>query len=221
MRFRIDARLGILHTELVQRETAAEMRVFLEAVQAACVKHGCPKVLMCVRQSRAVFKPEDYGLEAGSGGYAATLATPACQIALVGDTSESNAAHEYIEVVARQQDLNVRAFRSEAAALRWLRGASQAGRRYRFTRLVVLGAPHDAGVYTLWDGEEVIYYGRASGELTLRERLLEHLGGRLHASTSTATHYSWELCADPMARELELLREFEQAFGRLPRCNAG
>ena len=34
-----------------------------------------------------------------------------------------------------------------------------------------------------------------------------------------ATHYSWEVCKDPAAREAELLREHEQRFGRPPRYN--
>jgi hypothetical protein len=79
---------------------------------------------------------------------------------MVGDTEELHTAHGYIEMVARQQGINARAFRDEAAALRWMRGSVGAARRYRFTRRVIDGAPEDPGVYALWDGEEVIYYGR-------------------------------------------------------------
>jgi len=116
----------------------------------------------------------------------------------------------------------VRAFSDEAAALRWLAGAAAPERRYRFARLVLLGAPNDAGVYSLWDGEEIIYYGRAAGGAggTIRTRLLDHYHGRVDEATQRATHYSWELCPDPATREADLLREFRTLFGRAPRCNA-
>lgn len=118
MRYSIDARDGYLHCTVTGRETADDMREFLHAVQAACRQHGCPKILMAVRNSRVIFKPEDYGLSS----YVPELVSPHCQIALLADSSELNAAHEYIQVVARQRHINARAFREEAAALRWLRG---------------------------------------------------------------------------------------------------
>jgi len=93
-----------------------------------------------------------------------------------------------------------------------LRGS--ADRRYRFTRVVIAGAPAEPGVYTLWQNDEVIYYGRAQGEATLRSRLLEQL-----AAGVPATHYGWEISREPASRELELLQQFRQAFGRLPRLN--
>lgn len=218
MRFDIAVRPGYLLAQIAGRETADEMREFLVAVQAACREHGCPKILMRVTQSRPVFKPEDYGLSS----YVNDLVTPKCQVALVGDTPELNAAHEYIEVVARQQNVNARAFADEGAAVRWLGGEAAPERRYRFARLVLLGAPDDAGVYSLFDGEEIIYYGRASGGpgATIRARLLDHFHGRIDGATSAATHYSWEVCSDPVAREADLLREFRALFGRAPRCNS-
>lgn len=121
MRFRIEARGDYLYAALAQRETGAEMREFLVAVQAACRAHGCPKILISVRASRPVFKPESYGLGGENGGYVRELVTPACRIALVGDTPELNSAHEYIELCARQQSINARAFRDDIAALSWLR----------------------------------------------------------------------------------------------------
>jgi hypothetical protein len=44
-----------------------------------------------------------------------------CRIALLGDSSELHHAHEYVELVARQQHLNVKAFR---AAAEWLEAVS-------------------------------------------------------------------------------------------------
>ena len=127
-------------------------------------------------------------------------------------------------MVARQQGLNTRAFRDVTAALRWMSGASAPSRRYRFTRIVIAGAPEDAGIYALWDGEEVIYYGRAGGRnegngTTIRSRLMDHHLGRVDDQTRRATHYSWELHRDPAAREAELLEEHVRTFGRPPRLN--
>ena len=216
MRFSVQARQDYLAADLVGRESAEEMRRFLHAVRARCRRLQLRKVLITIRQSRALFKAEDYGLP----GYAHVLASPVCQVALVGDSPELNAAHEYIEVIARQDNLNVRAFVDEAAAARWLGGGAESPRRYRFTRIVLMGAPEAAGVYALWDGEELVYYGRAmGGGATLRSRLFDHYAGRLGAATQGATHYSWEVCADPAAREAELLREYEREHGRLPRHN--
>jgi hypothetical protein len=219
VRYTIENRDGHLYAVVYGRDTAEQMREFLMAVHAACRRHGTPKILISVRQSRAVFKPEEYGL---SGGYLDDLVTPQCQVAILGDTREVNAANEYIEMVARLQGVNVRAFRDERAALRWLGGIGSPSRRYRFTRIVIAGAPESAGVYALWDGEELIYYGRteagnesANGGSTIRSRLLD-----LHYSAELrATHYSWEVCKDPAAREAELLREHESKFGRPPRFN--
>lgn len=219
MRYSIEARSGYLACLVNGRQTADDMREFLHAVHAACREHGCPKILMTVRNSRVIFKPEDYGFDGKARGYVLDLVSSECQVALLGDSQELNAAHEYIEVVARQQGINARAFRNEASALRWLQGEPEPSRRYHFTRIALLGAPADGGVYALWDGDELVYYGRATGgTASIRARLLEHFEGRLPATS--ATHCSWELCADPAAREAELLAEHLRVFGRPPRFNA-
>ena len=210
MRYRIELRGDHLLASLEHRETSEQMREFLIAVHAACGQYRCPRILMSIRASRPVFKPEEYGLAS----YVRKLVTDKCQVALVGDTRELNAAHEYIEVCARQQNMKVRAFREEAAALRWLRGAPEPSQRYKFTRTVLQGAPEEPGVYALWDGDELVYYGRAIDGGTIRAQLLVHLE-RTHA-----THYSWEVCPDPATREAELLRDYRRLYGRAPRENA-
>jgi hypothetical protein len=96
------------------------------------------------------------------------------------------------------------------------------GGRYRFTRSMVEGAPADPGVYALWENDELIYYGRASGNaISIQLALLEHLARRAGACTQGATHYGWEISLDPVGREAELLAEYKAAFKRLPRCNQG
>lgn len=85
---------------------------------------------------------------------------------------------------------------------------------------MVAGAPDDPGVYALWENDEVIYYGHArGGGATIQSCLRQHLGGA-NPCTARATHYGWEISANPPARELELQGEFEKAHRRLPRCNS-
>ena len=211
MRFTIEPRQGYVRAVLSDQETPDEMREFLVAVSAACHENASSKVVLVVRRSRPAFKPEDYGLTS----YVRDLVTAECQVAMVGDTDELRTAHGYVEMVARQQNINARAFRDEAAALRWLSNAIGPARRYRFTRMVIAGAPDEAGIYALWDGEEVIYYGRGP----IRTRLLDHFYGRVDELTRRATHYGWELCKDPAAREAELIAEHRRVYGRPPRLN--
>ena len=47
--------------------------------------------------------------------------------------------------------------------------------RYAFNQTMVSGAPPDPGVFALWEGEELIYYGRAH---SIQARLQEHLPGQ-------------------------------------------
>ena len=122
-RYTIEVRGDHLYAELLGREKADDMKAFLHALKEQCRAHGSPRILICIRNSRPVFKAEDYGLSGETRGYASELVTPACRIALLGDSSEHHHAHEYIELVARQQKVNVRAFRREEDALQWLREA--------------------------------------------------------------------------------------------------
>jgi len=93
--------------------------------------------------------------------------------------------------------------------------------RYALTRTMVAGAPDDPGVYALWENDELIYYGHARGEgATIQSCLQRHLDGG-NGCTVAATHYGWEISANPPLREAELLREFQRAHKRLPRCNLG
>jgi hypothetical protein len=93
--------------------------------------------------------------------------------------------------------------------------------RYALTQVMVSGAPNDPGVYALWESDELIYYGHARGDsATIQSCLKRHLGGD-GGCTAGATHYGWEISANPPLREAELLREFQRTHNRLPRCNGG
>jgi hypothetical protein len=91
--------------------------------------------------------------------------------------------------------------------------------RHRFTTWQIAGVPQERGVYVLWDGDEAIYVGATRGDASVRSCLQEHYARR--ARPHDATHFSWEMCADPLRREAELLAEFRIANSRLPRCNEG
>ena len=86
---------------------------------------------------------------------------------------------------------------------------------YRFSVVIIQGAPENPGVYALWQDGEMIFLGRAA---SIRQGLLEHFE-RSGQCTSDATHYTWELALRPEAREAELLAQFRKRHGRLPRCN--
>lgn len=210
MQLKIVRETGYLKVELQHRETAEEMREAIWAVLGECRRSGVSAVLVCTRASRPLFKLQEFGLSAFLDEM-----SPACKVALVADNADLRASDDYIATMAQQKNIDVRAFAAEAAAVRWLRGAPEPSRRYSFNRIVLAGAPAEPGVYALWNGDEVIYYGRAYHGATIRSRLLEH-----YESRAKATHYSWEITAEPAARESELLREYQDANGRLPRMNA-
>ena len=92
--------------------------------------------------------------------------------------------------------------------------------RYALTATMIAGAPNDPGVYALWENDELIYYGHARGEsATIQSCLQQHVAGG-NGCTARATHYGWEISSNPPQREADLLREFQRAHKRLPRCNS-
>ena len=90
-----------------------------------------------------------------------------------------------------------------------------------YTFVGVNNAPEKQGVYALYDGQELIYIGRASGEgVTIRSRLQAHHRGDDGRCTQQAIHYRREVTTDPISREQELLEEYKRAHdGRLPHCS--
>jgi hypothetical protein len=77
-------------------------------------------------------------------------------------------------------------------------------------------APEVPGVFGLYEGRELIYYGNAL--ISLRDRLRLHLNG--NACTQRAVLFNFEACDNPRQREMELVREHQSLHGKLPRCNA-
>jgi hypothetical protein len=91
-----------------------------------------------------------------------------------------------------------------------------------FSRDDIEQAPDEPGVYGLYQGDDLIYIGRAEGGLsitTIRARIKSHCEGYRGPNTEHATHYRCEVSGDPVARQHKLLQEYEKQYGRLPRCN--
>jgi excinuclease UvrABC nuclease subunit len=96
----------------------------------------------------------------------------------------------------------------------------KSGDKFAFSKDNVDKAPTEHGVYALYDGDELIYYGRAAGDgVTIRSRLQSHQAGNEGSCTKKATTYRRETTERPKAREIELLQEFENKHRTLPRCN--
>src|ERR1700694_2129375 len=120
MRFTVIAHPDHLRADLFGRETAGETREFLKALSEEALERGSTRILICVNASRPIFRVEEYG----ASNYLKQLAgRPTTRVALVSSCPDIRAAHEYIEVLARQQSDAVRSLADEAAALRWLRNA--------------------------------------------------------------------------------------------------
>jgi hypothetical protein len=88
-----------------------------------------------------------------------------------------------------------------------------------FTLTMLEYAPDNSGVYLLWDGDEIIYIGRAQGEQSVKTCLLAHRSGSLGECTKRATHYSWVISVWPSVVEAQLIGQFHQKYGREPRCH--
>ena len=91
------------------------------------------------------------------------------------------------------------------------------GTKYQFNDYNIGLAPDRQGVYVLYDGNEITYYGHS--DTSIRGRLRRHHGGNEGRCTQAATHFAWETTTRPEAREVELLNAFKRVYGRLPRCN--
>jgi hypothetical protein len=117
MWYKLTEERGYLRAELFDRQSVAETREFLTAVEADILRHRYVGVLISVHSSNSLFSVGKVGAPA----YFDRLARRSFKIALLGDSDELRIAHEYVETLARQRNVALRAFRDEAAALRWLR----------------------------------------------------------------------------------------------------
>ncbi len=117
MRYTIQVRDGYLRGEMVERESAEETRLFSEAMYAAIVEKRVSRVLVVVRASAAIFRVEEFGL---SGVLDRLSEIRGLRVALVSDSREVAAAHEYMQLIATQHGVTLCAFAAERPALQWL-----------------------------------------------------------------------------------------------------
>ena len=91
------------------------------------------------------------------------------------------------------------------------------GDKYTFNQDNISKSPASPGVYELYDGGALIYYG--SSTKSIRDRLQSHHDGDDGLCTQAASSYRRETCENGLQRERELLQEFKNHNGDLPRCN--
>ena len=120
MRYTIDVHLGYLKAEMRGRETGEETRTFVSALLAALRQHNTARVLISVRESRPVFKVEDWGF---SDAISKVLGT-GLRVAFIADSKEVAMSQEYIALLGRQKGFHFRSFAAEAEAVEWLRAAA-------------------------------------------------------------------------------------------------
>jgi hypothetical protein len=118
MLYRITSQAEYLRAELFHRETADESREFFCAVADATQRRRCNSILISVHSSSPLFSVDRSGFFAE---FAILGSDPERKIALVADSEELDYSHEYFALLAQHQGMNVRHFRTEAAAFDWLR----------------------------------------------------------------------------------------------------
>ena len=84
-----------------------------------------------------------------------------------------------------------------------------------FTEALIAAAPQTPGVFALWQGGGIVYYGRATA---IRAALAgQHKGRALSAQRVTGC--SWEIAPDAQRRHDELMKEYLAAHQRIPLWN--
>jgi len=104
-----------LRAELFGRRTIEDTLAFVDALIAEARRLSATRFLVWVRTSRPIFK-----IERLSDSFR-QLASDDVRVALLADSEEVRASHQYIELLAGQLGARVRAFSDEARALVWLR----------------------------------------------------------------------------------------------------
>jgi hypothetical protein len=115
-------RAGYLKAEMVDRDSAEETAQFVTAIVEALRRQGARRILISTRQSRPVFKVEDWKLSAALD---QVTGIAGLRVAFVSDTRELAMSQEYIALLGRQRGLEFQAFGAdEPAAIAWLTSSS-------------------------------------------------------------------------------------------------
>ena len=123
MRYTIEKQDGHLKAEMVERDTAEETAEFVEAIVEALRAGSVDKLLISIRDSRPVFRVEQWRLSAALD---QVMSIAGLKVAFIADTRELQMSQQYIALLGRQRGLQFEAFDSEAAALAWLTSVSSA-----------------------------------------------------------------------------------------------
>ena len=121
MRYTIEEKAGYLKAEMVERDSALETAEFVEAIVEALRTHAAGRVLITIRNSRPVFKVEEWKLSAALD---KVMSIAGLQVAFIADTREVQMSQQYIALLGRQRGLKFESFDSEPAAVAWLTSSS-------------------------------------------------------------------------------------------------
>ena len=117
MKYWITTERGHIKARLFGRETVEETLEFIRSVVSENARLKLATILLDLRTSRPLFHFDHHGF---LDEFKKLAAEPGCRIALLGDTVELRLSNDYLTLLGRQQGLNVRSFRNEVAALKWL-----------------------------------------------------------------------------------------------------
>ena len=117
MHYSIERQDGHLKAEMVERDTVEETAEFVEAIVQALRAGPADKLLISIRNSRPVFKVEEWKLSAALD---QVMSIAGLKVAFIADSREVQMSQEYIALLGRQRGLQFESFDSEAEALAWL-----------------------------------------------------------------------------------------------------
>ena len=90
--------------------------------------------------------------------------------------------------------------------------------RWRFDADTLRDVPEGPGVCTLWAANELVFIGRTEGTQTVRDLLRTFLGP-VESHDLEVSHFTWEVTVTPKTRAGDLLDNYLERNGRLPRYN--
>ena len=113
MRYTIEKQDGHLKAEMVERDTAEETAEFVEAIVEALRAGAVDKLLISIRDSRPVFKVEQWRLSAALD---QVMSIRGLKVAFIADTRELQMSQQYIALLGQQRGLKFQTFDAEPEA---------------------------------------------------------------------------------------------------------
>jgi hypothetical protein len=113
----IDPRPRYLKVTVRRRETVEQIKATLPSIMEQARRHRLRRLLIVSEESTPVFRVQQFDL---SSWLERLIEDRIKKVALVSDTAELFASHQYIELLAGQRGVPMRAFREEKRALEWL-----------------------------------------------------------------------------------------------------